>query len=180
MPLSRLPERLQAFPSICPQAAGSALSTGDVGGPDSQGRALPAPRQSLVFLLWLLCHGRFNYKPFHHALPVYLACSRILASSSPAASPLGTSCCRSRRRVEFALGPWDEETRVPTLAGDPGVSTGLESGTPPQACQHGVQPLLASRSWVLAFGEQKRCRRGGAGGGGGGRTLRTGGASSQS
>ena len=141
--------------SLCAQAAGSALSAGDMGGPDSWGKALPAPGQSLVFLLWLLCQGRFNYNPFRRALPAYLACSHALASSSLAASPLRISCCHSRRQVKSALGPWDKETRVPMLIGDPGVRTGLESGTPSQALQHGVQPLLASRSWVPAFGEQR-------------------------
>lgn len=150
--------------SLCPQAASSVLSAGDVGGPDSRGRALPAPSQSLVFLLWLLCHGRLNYNPFHHVLPAYLACVCVLTSSSLTASLLGTSHCCSCRRAKSALGPWDREARVPTLAGDPRVSTGLESGTPSWARQCEVQPLLASRSWVLAFGEQRRCRRGGGGG----------------
>lgn len=165
MSLSRLPERLRAFPSLWVRRC----SGDDMEGCDSQSRALSDPGQSLVFLLWLLCYHRFNYNP---ALLAYLACSHAFASSSLAASPPSTATVAPAG--EQALGPWDEEARVPTLARDPGVSTGLESRTPLQARQHGAQPLLAARSWVVAFGEQRCCQKGG------GRTLHTGGASSWS
>lgn len=157
VPLSHLLQQLRAFPSLCAWVAGSALSSGDVGGPDSWGRALPAPRQSLVFLLWLLCHGKFNYNPFRRILLTYLACSPMLVSCWLAASLPGTSCCRSCRRVKSSLGPWDEETRVPMLAGDPVVSTGLESGTPSQARQHEGQLGSSFRgAEVLPEGRRRR------------------------
>lgn len=135
MLLSCLPEQLRAFPSLRVLLCSS---TGDMGGPDSHSRALPALGQSLVFLLWLLCHGRFNYNPFRHTVLAYLTCSCMLASSSLAASPPGTSCCQ----IGFGT----------SARGDKGPSAGWK----PQG-QHRDgkwDPLLGSPAWGAALAHQ--------------------------